>query len=208
MALLLSILILILLLVTLSILYSPFHIGLYIEKTRQKAKANLNFTWFWKIFRLKFRLLKKEYSIYLFGKKIQTMDISSDNKKKKEDSSKKNNISASPIDLIISLLKLLTEMLKTFSLEKIYLKMDIGTDDPATTGMIAGYDHTLKRIINNLPIDTKKTTIIFQPYFNEERYDIKGEFKIKNQLKNFLAPLLRFMLSKPVKRIVKNKIFR
>ena len=208
MALLISVLILILILVTAAILFSPFHIDLYIEKTGSKAKANLNFTWFWKTFRLKFRVLKNELSIHLFGKKIKTTNISSDNKKKKEESFKKSNISAPPINLIISLLKLLRDMLKTFSLEKIYLKMDIGTDNPADTGMIAGCGYALKGFVNNLPIDTKKITIKFQPYFNEERYDIKGEFKIKGQLKNYPAPLLRFMLSEPVKKIIKSKIFR
>ena len=139
------------------------------------------------------------------------MNIASDNKKnkrKKEGSSKKNSISVPPIDLIISLKKLLIEMLKTFSFEKIYLKMDIGTDDPATTGMIAGYGYTLKEFIDHLKIDAKKTTIKIQPYFNEERYDIKGELKITDQLKNYIAPLFTFMLSKPVKKIIKNKIFR
>ena len=208
MALLLSILILMLILATLIILFSPFHIGIYIEKTGSKAKANLNFTWFWKTFRLNFRVLKNEFSVYLFGKKIKTTGISSDNRKKKKESSKKNKISVPPIDLTISLLKLLTDLLKTFSLEKIYLKMDIGTDTPAGTGMIAGYVYALKGFVNNLQIDAKETTIKFQPYFNEERYDIKGEFKIKGQLKNYPAPLLRFMLSKPVKRSIKNKIFR
>ena len=82
MALLLSVLILILILITLSILFSPFRIGLYIEKTRPTAKADLDFTWFGKIFRLRFRVLKNELSIYLFGKRIRTMNTSSDNKKK------------------------------------------------------------------------------------------------------------------------------
>ena len=99
-------------------------------------------------------------------------------------------------------------MLRTFSLEKIYLKMDIGTDDPATTGMIAGYVHTLKGIIANRKIDTEKTTITIQPHFNEERYDIKGELKIKSQLKDYIAPLLTFMLSRPFRTVIKNKIFR
>ncbi|NOQ55940.1 MAG: DUF2953 domain-containing protein [Nanohaloarchaea archaeon] len=211
MALLLTVLILILILVTLSILFSPFHIGLYVEKTRPTAKADLDFIWFWKTFRLRFRVLKNELSIYLFGKRIRTMNISSGNEKKKRKekvSSKDNSISVPPIDLIRSLLKLSIEVLRTFSLEKIYLKIDIGTDDPATTGMIAGYVHTLKSIIANRKIDTGKTTITIQPYFNEERYDIKGELKIKSQLKNYIVPLLRFMLSRPVKTVIKNKIFR
>ena len=210
MALLLSVLILILILITLSILFSPFRISLYIEKTRPTAKADLDFTWFWRTFRLRFRVLKNELSIYLFGKRIQTMNISSDNKKKnknKKKSSKNKNLSVPSIDLIRSLLKLSIGMLRTFSLEKIYLKMDIGTDDPATTGIITGYVHTLKSIIDR-KIDTGKTAITIRPYFNEERYDIKCELKIKSQMKNYIAPLLIFILSRPVRTVIKNKIFR
>lgn len=211
---LLTVLILTLILVALGILFIPFHIGLRVEKKDRALLASINFDWPEKIFNLKYIILKNEIAIYLFTRKIISKTLPQEKttkeKKRAENRPKKKIIKRTPHkrSLAIPLLKLGLEVLHTFRWEKIYLEIDAGAPDPSTTGAITGYFYALRGAILNNPHLPKSLHLAFHPHFNEERYDIKGELKVKNKIKNFIAPALRFILKKPVQRHIKNTILK
>lgn len=205
MALLLSV-ILILILIATCILFIPFRIGLYAEKKRDIIRTEINFSWPEKILRLKYTTPANEMQIYVLERKI--LAKTKEEKKEKETrSSKKKSSTPLKKDLIMPLLKLATEILKTFRLEMIHLEMDIGASDPGTTGTIAGYFYALKGMLQNSLHLPKRSYIRFQPHFNKELYNLKIRFIIKNQIKNFIGPALRFILKEPVQNHIRNTIF-
>lgn len=207
MALIFSIIILSLLFGALSILFIPFHISAHIKKSGPKVHAYLDITWFLKIFRLRFTAIRQKFSIYIFGRKIATTSISHENKKRKQATQKHKSISPSK-DLMIPAIELFIRIIKTFSLDKIYLKMDIGSNNPASTGIIMGYIHALKGSFFNIPHRSKNIELKIRPHFNKEIYDLKGIIRIKNQMINLLSPSFQFITSRPVLRHIKKYISR
>ena len=203
------------LLLIVAVLIIPFNIHIKSKKTGPYIKAQINLLWFFDAFKLKLDIVKQKYSIHIFNKKIIQKTIS----KSKKQNNKKNKINKKnkakneqkkketfSTNLIHPIIKLTKKLIHTFSINKIYIKLNIGSSNKAETGMITGYFFALKNIAPSI-YNHKKTTIIFNPNFNEEQYDYNTKIKISNQIINFIIPISSFIISKPIRIKIINTIF-
>ncbi len=207
--------ILILIFIILCVLFVPFKIRFYVKNTGYSFHADLNFRWFFDAFILRLAIFNQKFHIYFFGKKVLTKRLKDNEKqevgkKKKESSGKKSDRTSmvSYLDLVKPCFGFIRDVFASFSFDKIYLKMDIGFDDPGVTGMISGYFYALRELFFSLPISARKMVVDFRPHFQEELYDFEGEFEVRNQVINFVSAVFQLILSKPVRRHAWNAVFR
>ena len=199
--------------ITLCVLFVPFKLRLYFKNTGYSFHADLNFRWFFDAFRLRLAIFDQKLNIHFFGKKVLTKKVL-DNKKqeagKKESSGKKSDwISMfSYLDLVKPCFGFIRDVFASFSFDKIYLKMNIGFDDPGLTGMFSGYFYALRGFFFSLPISAGKMVVDFRPHFQEEIYDFEGEFEVRNQVINIVAAVFQLILSRPVRRLAWKAVFR
>ncbi|NOR85603.1 DUF2953 domain-containing protein [archaeon] len=212
----LFILSMILLLLLLAVLLIPFNIHIISKKTDKNIKAYIDILWLFNTIQLKFNILKQIYSIHIFNKNIFNKKLESKKKSKKNKKTKhtqkthtkqtkKKEIFSK--DIIQPTFKLAKNIIQTFSIKKAYLNLNLGLSNKAETGIINGYFYALKKIAPNI-YNHKNITILFEPNFNNEQFDYNAKIKISNQLKNFINPIFTFLLSKPIRTMIKNSIFR
>ncbi|MCK4551188.1 MAG: DUF2953 domain-containing protein [Candidatus Aenigmarchaeota archaeon] len=209
MASLITVIVLLLFLAVLIIAYAPFRIILYGQKTGENIKLVIDFSWLSNGIILRFRILQKKYSLYLAGKEVLTKRISEKkeekkNQKKMPRKKEKKQIPFSK-DIIKPLLRFVEGLLNSFSIEKLYLKANVGFRNRATTGMLAGYFYAMNGMLSNKGL--KKSVVLFQPNFDEEQFDFGAYFRASNRIANLVTPAIHFLISKPSRKIIKNRIF-
>ncbi|WP_052402915.1 DUF2953 domain-containing protein [Methanococcoides methylutens] len=106
-------------------------------------------------------------------------------------------------DPVFSLLK---GILSAIHIRELSCDLDYGLPDPADTGMLCGYLHTLASVVHS---GCRKFHYSVDPLFAEEGLDVNMSGDIRFRIGSFIPPLLRFMFSRKVLGVgwwfVKNK---
>ncbi|MEL4306273.1 DUF2953 domain-containing protein [Methanococcoides sp. LMO-2] len=98
------------------------------------------------------------------------------------------------LDPVLSLLK---GLLSAIHIRDLSCDLDYGLPDPADTGMLCGYLHTLASVFQS---GCRKFHYSLNPRFADEGLDVKMSGDIRFRIASLLFPLLRFIFSMKVLR--------
>ncbi|UGV40277.1 DUF2953 domain-containing protein [Methanococcoides orientis] len=95
-------------------------------------------------------------------------------------------------DPVFSLLK---GILSSIHIRELSCDLDYGLPNPADTGMLCGYLHTLASVVHS---GCRKFHYSVNPLFAEEGLDVNMSGDIRFRIGSFIPPLLRFIFSRKV----------
>lgn len=95
-------------------------------------------------------------------------------------------------DPVFSLLK---GILSAIHIRDLSCDLSYGLPDPADTGTLCGYLHTLASVVHS---GCRKFHYSVIPQFSEEHLDVRMEGDIRFRIGSFIPPLLRFIFSRKV----------
>lgn len=102
--------------------------------------------------------------------------------------------------------RLLKSIFSSIHIRELSCDLAYGLPDPAYTGMLCGYLHTLASIVHS---GCRKFHYSVTPQFFDEQLDVRMEGNIRFRIASFIPPLLMFIFSREVLRtgwwFVKNK---
>lgn len=102
--------------------------------------------------------------------------------------------------------RLLKGILSCIHIRELSCDLDYGLPDPADTGMLCGYLHSLASVLHS---GCRKFQYSVTPQFADERLDVRMKGDIRFRIASFIFPLVRFVFSMKVLRtgwwFVKNR---
>jgi hypothetical protein len=101
------------------------------------------------------------------------------------------------IDALPSFFRVLKDLMETVHIERLFLNIALGLDDPANTAVLCGYLWSMVSFIS-IP-----ATIRIEPYFAGERLDGSLNAEIWGRLLWVLLALFSALREKPVRRLLK-----
>jgi hypothetical protein len=172
-------------LIIVGILVVPFNIHLNLTNTGFNVKGNFKLTW------IKIKLIQRE--------------VTQNKETQKEESKKKNEFNIKNIFKIISLSieswpylkRVLSAILKSTSIQKFSLNLNVGLGDAVDTARITGYLWALASLINVKP----NVYLSIQPDFQKEHLDAKLILNIRIRLLMIIIELVRAFTKKPVRKL-------
>jgi len=180
-----GVIILIVALILIAILFIPFHISFYLNKTDKDIQGNFQVRW------LKIRLLKRP--------------IPPEEEEKKEEEKKKTRFN---IDNIIKLINkfqaavkhltpILSAIIKSINLQKFSLHLNLGLYSPVSTAIVSGYFWSISSILNIIP----PVKLSLTPDFQKSKIDGSIEFEFKLTLYRIVGAVIKAFTKKPVREL-------
>jgi hypothetical protein len=176
--------ILILALILLGILLIPFHISFYFQKSGKEMGGKLKLSW------MRIRLIQRDIPPQEEEEKKEK------NKKERKFESKKLIKSIKLFwKSLDHLIPILTTFLKSLTLEKFSLNLNLGFGSPVDTAMTSGYFWSLASVMNVIP----PISLSLTPDFQKERIDGSVELNIKLKLFWIVVESIKAFTKKPVR---------
>ena len=182
-----GVIILILALILLAILLIPFHISFYIQKREMNISGNFKIRW------LKIRIIQRD--IPTEKKEEEKKEVKKERKFNLEQVLKILNQFIEAFDYITPLIP---AFLRSITLKKVSLNLNLGFYSPVDTAMINGYIWSISSILNTIPLISISTT----PDFQESKLDGSFELNLKLKLLWIVIASLKAFTKKPVRDLV------
>ncbi len=183
--------ILILALIVLAILLIPFHISFYLQK------REMNITGYFKINWLKIRLIQRDIP-------AEKEEEKKEEKKEEEKKERKFNLDQllkilnQFMDAFEYLKPLFPAFLRSITLEKLLLDLNLGFYSPVDTAMIYGYFWSISSILNNIPV----ISLTMTPDFQKSKLDGSLELNLKLKLLWITIAGIKAYTKKPVRELI------
>ncbi|NYT18744.1 MAG: DUF2953 domain-containing protein [Methanosarcinales archaeon] len=97
--------------------------------------------------------------------------------------------------ILYQILRLVKGILSAIHVRDLSCDLKYGLPDPADTGMLCGYLHTIASIVHG---GCRKFHYSVTPQFFEEHLDVRMSGDIRFRIASFIPPLLRFIFSRKV----------
>jgi hypothetical protein len=151
---------------------------------------------YFKVSWLKIRLIKRSIP---FEEKKEKKE-----KKVKEEKERKFNLEKllktlnQFLEAFKHLIPLFWAFLRSITLEKFYLDLNLGFYSPVDTAMIYGYFWSFSSILNIIPVVSLSMT----PEFQKSKLDGSFELNLKFQLLSITVAVLKALTKKPVRQLL------
>ncbi len=98
--------------------------------------------------------------------------------------------------------RLIRDLLKVISFEGFFCHVKVGMPDPAQTGIILGMSYPITGMIQStFPEDEVK--VVVEPVWGRTKLEVSARGTLRFRLLSLAVPLIRFYLTKPVRRFRK-----
>lgn len=91
------------------------------------------------------------------------------------------------------LFRLVTDLLKGIKIKRLDSYMAFGLDDPADTGMLCGFIHSITGLVYSR---CRHCSFSINPVFMNPIMDFRGSMEIRVRIYSLIFPMLRFMLNR------------
>ena len=177
-----GIVIIVLVLILLAFLLIPLHISFYLQKRDTNIRGNFKVTW------LKIRLIQRN---------IPPEEKKKEKKERKFDLNQLLKVINQFYDAFDYLKPLFQAFLKSITLEKVSLDLNLGFYSPVTTALISGYFWSISSVLNLIP----PVNLSINPDFQKSKMDGSLELTLKLKLLWIVAAFIKAFTKKPVREL-------
>jgi|GEM_PF-7088497 len=185
------------------ILFTPIRIKLLAEKKGLEARGEINIALTGEATRIRVNLTEKTLEVYFFGVRILRKSIEEKKKREEKKREEKKRVKEKfrfRVEYIRPILRFIYNAMKTFSIKKFYLRLNLGLENAYETGIACGYLYPMVYPLNTF----QNTCIRITPNFDAPMLDGRLEVDIENKVVRLIPPA--FNLTSDLK--LKGKILR